>query len=160
MLINAIKENLNCLIQLLNQLDDRQYSKPCKVLSNASIGEHTRHVIEMFQCLITQYKTGIVDYDKRERNIAIQSNTNVAINCLETIQDQLHKENKLLDIACSFDRQTILSNYERELLYNLEHAIHHEALIKVGLYEFENIKIPEDFGVAPSTIAFRKQCVQ
>jgi hypothetical protein len=160
MLISAIKENLTCLIQLLNQLDGKQYIKPCKVLSNASIGEHTRHIIEMFQCLMAQYETGIVDYDKRERNIAIQSNVYVAVNSIEIIQNQLHKENKPLDIACAFEQKAILSNYERELLYNLEHAIHHEALIKVGLYEFENIKLPENFGVAPSTIAFRKQCAQ
>jgi hypothetical protein len=160
MLISAVKENLNSLIQLLNQLNDSQYSKPCKVLGNASIGEHTRHIIEMFQCLNLQFESGTVNYEKRERNIEIQSNVQVAINCLKTIQLQTSRENKSLDLICFFEKKIIKSNYERELLYNLEHCIHHQALIKVGVYEFENIVLPENFGIAPSTVAYRNQCVQ
>lgn len=51
MLISSIKNNLYELIVLLKQLSNEEYSKPCSQLSDASIGEHTRHIIEMFQCL-------------------------------------------------------------------------------------------------------------
>lgn len=54
----------------------------------------------------------------------------------------------------------IQSNYYRELLYNLEHCIHHQALIKVAVLQFENVLLNENFGVARSTIEYRKQCVQ
>jgi len=54
----------------------------------------------------------------------------------------------------------IETNYYRELLYNLEHCIHHQALIRVALFQMENIKVNANFGVAPSTIEYRKQCVQ
>lgn len=54
----------------------------------------------------------------------------------------------------------IQSNYYRELLYNLEHCVHHQALIKVAVLQFENILIDDNFGVARSTIEYRKQCVQ
>ena len=46
----------------------------------------------------------------------------------------------------------IESNYFRELLYNLEHCIHHQALIKVAILQVESITIGRDFGVARSTI--------
>ena len=55
----------------------------------------------------------------------------------------------------------IETNYERELLYNLEHSIHHQALIKVALLQLQSVEIPENFGVAQSTIVYREsQCVR
>lgn len=54
----------------------------------------------------------------------------------------------------------IETNYFREVLYNLEHCIHHQALIKVALLNFNYIQISETFGIAPSTIEFRKICAQ
>jgi len=62
MLIPSINKSLNELVDLLNQLSKKDYSKPCAELTNASIGEHTRHIIEMFQCLENQYDFGIVDF--------------------------------------------------------------------------------------------------
>lgn len=51
MLIPSIQKTLNELLELIHQLSDEDYTKPCEALSNATIGEHTRHIIEMFQCL-------------------------------------------------------------------------------------------------------------
>jgi RNA-binding protein YhbY len=52
------------------------------------------------------------------------------------------------------------TNYNRELLYNLEHCIHHQALIKVAVLQNDAITIDANFGVARSTIEYRKQCAQ
>ena len=78
MLIPAIHKTLNELTDLLSQLTDDDYCCPCHDLSNATIGEHTRHIIEMFQCLENQYETGIVNYDNRKRDYAIQNNITFA----------------------------------------------------------------------------------
>ncbi|MEM9648432.1 MAG: hypothetical protein AAF969_08120, partial [Bacteroidota bacterium] len=48
----------------------------------------------------------------------------------------------------------------REVMYNLEHTIHHHALIKVGIQFFTDIPLPESFGVAPSTLQHRQACAQ
>jgi hypothetical protein len=45
-------------------------------------------------------------------------------------------------------------------MYNLEHLIHHEALIKVAITSMTEVAIPESFGVAPSTLQYRKECAQ
>jgi hypothetical protein len=44
----------------------------------------------------------------------------------------LEKENKKIELQQIVDGEEIRveSNYLRELLYNLEHCIHHQALIK------------------------------
>lgn len=162
MLLTSINNNLNELIDLLNQLSNSEYSKPCLQLANASIGEHTRHIIELFQCLENQYESGIVNYDKRQRNTQIQTETDFAIQQIVAIQNNLDKKNKKILLQQRIDGNEIKteSNYYRELLYNFEHCIHHQALIKVAVLMSDNIKVDENFGVARSTIEYRNQCVQ
>jgi hypothetical protein len=162
MLIPSINNNLNELIDLLNQLPEYEYSKPCFELSGATIGEHTRHIVEMFQCLNRNYDSGLVNYDKRNRNVLIQTNTDFAIQMILDIKNEITKENKNLELQQMIDGVAIKieSNYHRELLYNLEHCIHHQALIKVAVLKCESVAVNENFGVARSTIEYRNQCVQ
>jgi hypothetical protein len=162
MLNSSIYKTLNELSELLSQLSNEDFSKPCSALSNSSIGEHTRHVIEMFQCLEKQYDLGVVNYDKRKRDQYIQTDTLFAKQSIDLILNQLDKPNKFIQLQQFIDGEEILieSNYHRELLYNLEHCIHHQALIKVAILQLENILVNDNFGVACSTIEFRKQCAQ
>jgi hypothetical protein len=52
------------------------------------------------------------------------------------------------------------TNYYREIVYNLEHTIHHMALIRVGLKELASIELPENYGVASATVKHKKSCAQ
>ena len=162
MLLPSVNNSLNELTALLRQLSDSEYSKPCPALSHATIGEHTRHIVEMFQCLQYNYDSGMVNYDKRERNIMIQTNTGFAIDAIRIVQENLDKGNKKIELQQIVDGEEIRieSNYNRELLYNLEHCIHHQALIKVALHDCENVTVDVNFGVARSTIEYRNQCAQ
>lgn len=162
MLLPTINNSLKELEILLNQLSNSEYSKPCFFLSNSTIGEHTRHIIEMFQCLLLNYDLGIVNYDKRERNHQIQTDTEFALHQIVAIQNTLDRENKKMQLQQIVDGEElrIETNYYRELLYNLEHCIHHQALIKVGVLHNCTILLPTDFGVARSTIEYRQQCAQ
>jgi hypothetical protein len=162
MLIPAIYKTLTELSGLLTQLSDDDYCCPCHELSNATIGEHTRHIIEMFQCLENQFESGIINYDNRKRDYTIQTKTVFAKECIATILNQVDKENKELQLQQIVDGEELLiqSNYQRELLYNLEHCIHHQALIKVAIIQSNSVAIDENFGVARSTIEYRKQCAQ
>jgi len=162
MLIPSINNSLNELIDLLNQLSQKEYSNSCAELSNATIGEHTRHIIEMFQCLENRYDCGVVNYDNRERNSRIQTDTAFAIENIVMIQQNVDKKNKNIELLQVIDGEEIRieSNYFRELLYNLEHCIHHQALIKVAILQCETVTVNPDFGVARSTIEYRKQCAQ
>ena len=162
MLITSIITSLDGLILVLNQLSNNEYSKKCEHLSNATIGEHTRHIIEMFQCLQNNYDSGLVNYDKRNRNLKIETDTNFALQKIDEIKENLDRENKKIQLQQIIDGHEfrIESNYFRELLYNLEHCIHHQALIKVAVLQCDKIQIDENFGVARSTIEFRNQCAQ
>lgn len=162
MLLKSIHHSLNELIDLLHQLSDKEYSKPYSALSGATIGEHTRHILELFQCLERSYESGMLNYDNRERNHRIQNDTKFAMLCIEEIKQGLKSDNKTIYLHQEIDGLgfNIQSNYYRELLYNLEHCVHHQALIKVAVLQCDTIFIDENFGVARSTIAYRKQCAQ
>ncbi|MEN9336725.1 MAG: hypothetical protein RLZZ500_1712 [Bacteroidota bacterium] len=162
MFIQTIKTTLSGLEQVIIQLDDPFFVQPCEALSQSTIGEHTRHIIEMFQCLLDQYDTGVIDYDLRKRDKRIQTDSKVAQRSLQRILEQLVLPNKSLLLRQSFEGKTIsiATNFHRELLYNLEHCVHHQALIKVALLQFEALEVDATFGVARSTLDYRKQCAQ
>jgi hypothetical protein len=71
------------------------------------------------------------------------------------------EEDKMLMLATSYDGEELLeipTSFNRELVYLIEHTIHHLAIIKIGLNEaFPTIEIPENFGVAYSTIRFKEK---
>lgn len=161
MLVPFVKDNLKENIDLLRQLSNEEFCKKNPELSQATIGEHMRHIIELFDCLLINYNQGIINYDKRNRDIKIQSDVNFAIAIIEKHLSNIDRPNKQLSLQhnCYSAEELLPTNYFRELLYNLEHSIHHQALIKVALYNFPHIKVSNSFGVAPSTLEYRKKCV-
>lgn len=161
----AIEKAFTQLSESLDMLTGEQYNRPCQHLSKSSVGQHVRHVIEMFQCLETGYESGVVNYEKRERDAAIETDRTLAQRLLKEINNNVSRPDKLLALEGAYvddgDNTIRLStNYYREVLYNLEHTIHHMALIRVALKELKDIDMPESFGVAPATVKHRKACAQ
>ena len=158
----------NVFVQLsasLDALTQTEYVQPCRTLFNNTIGQHVRHIIELFQCLEIGYDGGVVNYEKRKRDIDIENDKQVATGLLKGIHETLGRPNKELILEASYDDHSadsikLSTNYFREIAYNLEHTIHHMALIRVGINEVSTIQLPEEFGVATSTVKFRKQCAQ
>ncbi|MCU0439963.1 MAG: hypothetical protein MUC49_18920 [Raineya sp.] len=161
-MITTIKNTVQELIDVLAQLNTQEYIRPEISLSNATIGQHTRHIIELFQCLINEYSLGTVNYDKRKRNKEIENNLSVAVTALQEIQNDINQSNKEIVVHYELAGEEVIiqSNYYRELMYNLEHCIHHQALIKVALLNMPHIRINDTFGVAPSTIKHRNLEIQ
>ena len=162
MLVENIKNNLYENIELLRQLTNDDYSHKNPELSNATIGEHMRHIIELFECLLNNYEYGLINYDDRKRDVILQTDANEVILKIKKILVEIEKPNKSLYLAhnCYSTSETLPTNYFRELVYNLEHSIHHQALIKVVLIRLPHIKIASSFGIAPSTLEYRKKCAQ
>lgn len=155
----TITNTLTEQIGLLKQLNNQQYNAACAELSNGTIGQHTRHIIELFQCLQYQYESGTVNYDLRQRNKQIETDCTYAIAKLNEIIDNLNRDDKPLHLMVQLNEKaiTLSTNYYRELYYNLEHCIHHQALIKVALLKYSHISVSHEFGVAPSTLQYRLQ---
>ena len=61
-LINTTKAVFAELVEALDALSNTEYTVPCKHLSQTAIGQHVRHVVELYQCLIAGYENGTVNY--------------------------------------------------------------------------------------------------
>ena len=158
----------NVFVQLndsMDQLTNDQYVQPNPTLSNATIGQHVRHIIELFLCLEKGYDSGIVNYEKRKRDYRIETEKDLAIQLLKDIYHRIERPNIDLEMEAEDYEDgsapvVIPTNYFREIAYNLEHTVHHMALIRVGVNEVSTVQLPQEFGVAYSTIKYRKECAQ
>lgn len=153
------------LAETLNQLSQQEYAMPCSNLFKNTIGQHVRHIIELFKCLENGYDAGIVNYEHRKRDSLIENDKDFATSLLADVYKKLERPDKELILEASYDDLgdkpiRIHTNYYREIAYNLEHTIHHMALIRVGINEVSRIKLPADFGVASSTVKHRSKCAQ
>jgi hypothetical protein len=160
-----IKNTLLLLSDTILQLTNEQYQQPCTQLSGGSIGQHCRHVIELFKELLTGYEIGTVNYEKRQRDLILETNLDKAIIQINDILNSIQKPDKNLQLYCNLGQNEtdfeLSTNYFRELFYNLEHSVHHMALIRIGIQSLTNWEIPESFGVAAATIQYRRnQCAQ
>ena len=162
---NSAQKLLNQLSSLINSMSDREYTQPLAILHNASLGQHIRHTLEFFVCLKLGVETGIVNYDQREHNKAIENDRIITLSLIDSINAFLDKEhlNKTLVLALSYsereeDPTQIKTNYYRELAYNIEHGVHHMAIIKIGAFALRpDLLLPKDFGVAASTLRYQKK---
>ena len=165
MLTQPIQHVFVQLSETLDQLSNEEYTRSSRIIMNATIGQHVRHIIELFQCLEKGYETGTVNYEKRKRDYRIETEKELASLLLKDIYKNIDKPNKAItleaeDYCGDVQVVSIPSNYYRELAYNLEHTIHHMALIRVGVNEVSQVELPDEFGVAYSTIKYRQQCAQ
>lgn len=163
-LYNPAKDLFTQLSNLLAQLSDKEYMQPCSVLSNATIGQHLRHIIELYQELEKGYEKGVVHYEERNRSFELESNKESAAAAIGVLLNTLDRPDKPLLLISEYGDQvpvTVHTNYYRELIYNMEHTVHHMALIRVGILTNTTIQLPDSFGVASSTLKFRQQqCAQ
>ncbi len=160
-----ILQLLSQLQQALTNLTDHQYTAPVNLLSGSNIGSHVRHLIEFYLELLKGYDSGYVNYDNRKRDHSIESHRRVALQKLEEIGSSIIRPDKELVLSANFTAGedgplVVKTNYFRELIYNLEHTVHHMALLRVGIGVVSSLDLPPAFGVAMSTLKFRQTCVQ
>lgn len=162
------KENLQQIKTLIASFEEGQYGYKSQLLSDASIGQHVRHILEFYLCVINGVSRGFINYDNRDRDPELEQNPVSAISCIDRICDNIEclSTDQEINLVGNFSSETetlktIRTSTDRELAYCLEHSIHHQALIKIGLIEQKmDHLINEGFGVAPATIRYKQQCAQ
>ena len=145
------------------------YSSGIDLLSGSTIGQHTRHIIEFYQCLLEQSEGNssiTINYAERRRDYLIETVPAHALKCIEEVCTRLSHMNTTQFCMLNGEEHgtgsMIITTVGRELIYNIEHTIHHLAIIKIALkLVIPGLKLPEHFGVAPSTIRHRHEaCAQ
>jgi hypothetical protein len=158
---NAI---LNQLSDLLHQVKDEDFCRPVKTLGQSTIGQHLRHTLEFFICLEQGFEQGRVNYDKRQHDKLIETDRFLALHTIQKIKEFIlaRQVDQPLQLEVGYHQDTeetivVASNFFRELIYNIEHAVHHMAIMKIGVLEVAPyVLLPPDFGVAVSTIRHKK----
>ena len=133
---------LEDLMDLCERLDDQQYCYNSKLLNGASIGQHLRHSAEFYLYLFQGIPTQTVNYDERKHDLLIETDRKHAIKTLSDLSDQLKQTPssfalQLFSNETEAKEKPFVTSVDRELLYCLDHAIHHQALIKIGLKELQ-----------------------
>lgn len=169
MIFSAANNQLfNQLDYLLEVLTPEQYTLPVASLGGVSLGQHTRHVIEFYECLVHGVRAGVVCYDERSRDPRIETDPAYARQLLQTVERELRavEADRDMRLKCILGKNAtvareVTTTYERECIYLAEHTVHHLALIRVGLrLEFPVIELPDELGVAASTMRFRQQTLE
>jgi hypothetical protein len=160
MLSNAAIKILRQLTDVIHQISPADLTRPSKTLGGSTVGQHIRHTLEFFSCFNEGYECGLINYDRRNRNRQIECDKTTALAVAEkmmTFAKELRTK-KDLRIEIGYDPGTdecvtVDTNSDRELIYNIEHAVHHMAIMKIGLKEVAPyVKLEDTFGVAASTI--------
>ncbi len=158
---------LNQLSSLINQISEQDFTKPATSLSNSTLGQHMRHTLEFFICFENGFDKGLINYDKRAHDKLIETDKFLAIAAIQRIQDFVSKnqEDRPLKLEVGYDLSKedfvlVDTNYTRELVYNIEHAVHHMAIMKIGIREVAPyVTLAPDFGIAASTIRHKEASV-
>lgn len=147
---------------LLASLSDELYAGAPP--ERSSVGAQYRHVLDHYGALLTGLGSGLVDYDARARDPVLEASREAADrhtrDVIETLsrlgESDLPRPLLVHAAAAPEDRETPPqpSSLGRELLFVVSHTVHHFAIIRL-LLEDLGWTCDTDFGVAPSTLAFR-----
>lgn len=104
----------------LTELTNEQFCRKIDTLSNAIIGRHEWHMVEMLECLQEGVDTGIENYEKRKSNITIETSKAAAIHLMYQISASLLTKNKDLILEAGFGENSyelnkLPTNYFREI---------------------------------------------
>ncbi|HSZ72844.1 MAG TPA: hypothetical protein VK750_09210 [Cytophagaceae bacterium] len=156
---------LSQLADFITVMEHQHYTCTSELLLGSSIGQHVRHILEFYSCLKDGYVLQRVNYDLRKRNLSIEQDKMVALSLIiDLIKwiDQVEPITLMLEGSYEAEEKeifSILSHVERELVYNIEHTIHHMAIIKIAAVNLYTYELPADFGVASSTLKYRSHYV-
>ncbi|KAG0043883.1 hypothetical protein BGZ83_010939 [Gryganskiella cystojenkinii] len=171
------------------------YTKPSLLACKGTIGKHVRHLHDHYRLLFSTYPPAqglardsewSVDYDKRSREVPMETDIEYAIQELERLQYLLeryqdptsasHNSNgsnrkgsdntfptdlsQLITLQATIDPTHapvgFQTTFGRELWFCSLHAVHHFAMIKVICSEF-GMPLKDGFGFAPSTLKNQKE---
>ena len=155
---------LKQIFELTSQLSDAEYAAEIDLLNGNSIGKHVRHVVEFFDLLVSGSMNDLINYDKRRHEPLYETNRQACMKktqfLIESVSQLVPSGDVILEVSygkTDEDAVKIKSSLERELAYNIEHAIHHMAIIKIAVQTvFPKVQLAENFGVAFSTVRFQK----
>jgi len=160
-----LEGNLHLLrqgIELLGRLPDSAYMDAAP--DRSTVGAQYRHILDHYRCLFDGLTAGEVDYDQRLRDPEVERDRGAATRATQELLDRLRLLSRshlglplrvLQSAGDTEPEEPQGSSLGRELLFLVSHTVHHYAIIKLLLGE-RGVDCDANFGVAPSTLAYRR----
>ncbi len=165
---SLIQANVNYLQQvcsLVKKLDDSLYVRKESMFYDSTVGGHLRHCLDHYEAFLKGVVDGKIDYDARDRDQGVECETRTAEERILTIISQLESlcegeicADLLVKMDCGEVSNSVTwqpSSMGRELQFLISHTVHHFAMIR-GICQNMGEELPLDFGMAPSTLRYRK----
>lgn len=157
-MIEAVKQNLESGIHLLNYISDDAYANTTIAPYYSSIGGHMRHVLDVFDCIFEGLNSDAINLIERKRNEDAENFTHSGIIYFKNIIEKLNnldveRYDKIVKVTDDLGLGVITANYTLSaiLIQAHSHAIHHFASVGYIISQL-GIELPDDdFGFNPTT---------
>ena len=153
-------ELVDQIIGTIDLIGPEDYQRPLDVYNGSTLGKHFRHIYEFFYCIAEESSMGVIDYCMRARDHDLECDKFCAIERFNLLKKALLSidEDRMVTVHADFElangnRPRVKSTLGREIMYAYDHAVHHLAIVKIGVKTIDpNIAIDQELGVAASTI--------
>ena len=155
----ALADCLADLALVLERVSDLDYVAKAPGGVSGAIGAHVRHCLDHVNAVLDPAPDGVVRYDGRRRQPTLETDRHAAAATLRRSAERLdaltrETADAPLLLESQVDRQgvcvQVVSSLARELVFVLQHTIHHQALVAL-LLAGRGVAVPYTFGYAPST---------
>jgi len=162
-IINGSIESLDQIIGFIEQLDCTSYHQAPAPLFDSSIGQHLRHILDLYQALLISNQQQTINYDIRRRGISVESVREDGLTELQLVRAWLSQlDLNLLQQPLKISTEVSVTNCApvqcisslgRELCFASSHLIHHLALM-VAIAKYLGQQVDAQLGLAPCTATF------
>lgn len=165
-LVRDLIATLHQGMELVSGVSACVYARGIAEIGASSVGAHYRHHLEHVQLLLSGLESGVVDYDRRERELRLETDQAHALARTAELMaafeqmdaEALARPLQVVHRSCVSDaegaRPTCESTLGREVLFVLSHAVHHYALMNV-VAQLLGQQTDRTIGVMPSTLVYQ-----
>ena len=143
----------------IERMDDDTYTMPAPGRASGGVGGHVRHCLDHIGALLQATRSGVVEYDRRQRGTDVETCRMAALRQIAELAERLALlDPSVLDEPLLVESQIdpsgamILtrSSVCREVAFVISHTIHHNAIV-AQLLASRDVDLDTRFGVAPAT---------
>lgn len=151
------------LAGFVRSVERDRYAEAVDATGVGAMGGHVRHSIDHLLAWARGLESGVIDYDDRVRGTPIETEPDAALQALQSFAETLRSVHvrRLAEpvtvrtaLSATGEKVSVPSTLARELAFVFSHTVHHNAIIS-AMANACGMPLPEGFGVAPSTLAYR-----
>lgn len=160
LLLDATLEVLQQVKKLIDSCETEAYARPCEY-SMSSVGQHIRHILDHFLVFQQGLDDGCINYNLRSRGNIVESNPQAALQKIAALREwfkDVDLQNRSIQViseisVSQINDMNLHSNIQRELIYIINHTIHHIAYASLVANHLCQ-KVDVNLGIAPATATY------